>query len=69
VGLCAEFSSLSWLADTPEKALEGIRNLVADVLLNMGNTGEPINSLLPYEIAGNNLPVPQKSFPVQCSPF
>lgn len=42
VGLCAEFSSLSWLADTPEKALKGIRNLVADVLLDMGNTGEPV---------------------------
>ena len=24
VGLCAEFSSLSWLADTPEKALKFI---------------------------------------------
>lgn len=42
VGLCAEFSSLSWLADTPEKALKGIRNLVADVLLDMDNTGEPV---------------------------
>ena len=31
VGLCAEFPSLSWLADTPEKALKGIRNLVMDV--------------------------------------
>jgi predicted HicB family RNase H-like nuclease len=41
VGLCAEFSSLSWLADTPEKALKGIRNLVADVLLDMDKTGEP----------------------------
>jgi len=42
VGLCAEFPSLSWLADTPEKALKGIRNLVADVLLDMGETDEPI---------------------------
>jgi predicted HicB family RNase H-like nuclease len=42
VGLCAEFPSLSWLADTQEKALKGIRNLVADVLLDMGKTGEPI---------------------------
>ena len=24
VGLCAEFSSLSWLAKTPEAALKGI---------------------------------------------
>jgi predicted HicB family RNase H-like nuclease len=42
VGLCAEFPSLSWLTDTQEKALKGIRNLVADVLLDMGKTGEPI---------------------------
>jgi hypothetical protein len=36
--MCVEFPSLSWLADTPEKALKGIRNLVADVLLDMGKT-------------------------------
>jgi hypothetical protein len=36
VGLCAEFPSLSWLADTPEKALKGVRKLVADILLDMG---------------------------------
>ena len=42
MGLCAEFPSLSWLADTPEKALKGIRNLVTDVLLDMGKTDEPI---------------------------
>ena len=41
VGLCAEFPSLSWLADTQEKALKGIRNLVADVLLDMSKTNEP----------------------------
>lgn len=32
VGLCAEFPSLSWLAATPEDALTGIRQVVADVL-------------------------------------
>jgi predicted HicB family RNase H-like nuclease len=42
VGLCAEFPSLSWLADTPEKAIKGIRKLVADVLLDMSKTDEPI---------------------------
>ncbi len=42
VGLCAEFPSLSWLADTQEKALRGIRNLVGDVLMDMGKTDEPI---------------------------
>lgn len=42
VGLCAEFPSLSWLADTPEKALKGVRRLVADILLDMGKNSEPI---------------------------
>ena len=30
VGLCLEFPSLSWLADTPEAALNGIRQLVCE---------------------------------------
>lgn len=42
VGLCAEFSSLSWLAPTPEKALAGIRRLVAEVVADMQSTGEHI---------------------------
>jgi predicted HicB family RNase H-like nuclease len=42
IGLCAEFSSLSWLADTPEKALRGIRKLVADVLIDMVKNEEKI---------------------------
>lgn len=42
VGLCAEFSSLSWLAPTPEKALAGIRHLVAEVVADMQSTGEPV---------------------------
>lgn len=32
VGLCAEFSSLSWLAESPEEALHGIRQVVAEVV-------------------------------------
>jgi predicted HicB family RNase H-like nuclease len=42
VGLCAEFSSLSWLAPTPEKALAGIRRVVAEVVADMQAAGEPI---------------------------
>ncbi len=42
VGLCAEFPSLSWLADTPETALRGIRKVVEDVLNDMRKTGERI---------------------------
>ncbi len=35
VGLCAEFPSLSWLAQTPEAALRGIRKLVSDAIADM----------------------------------
>jgi predicted RNase H-like HicB family nuclease len=39
VGLCAEFPSLSWLANTPEAALVGIRALVAEVVADMAEAG------------------------------
>ncbi|MFZ2629909.1 MAG: toxin-antitoxin system HicB family antitoxin [Rugosibacter sp.] len=42
VGLCAEFPSLSWLARTPEAALKGIRQAVAEVVADMQATGEDI---------------------------
>ena len=35
VGLCAEFPSLSWLASSPEKALTGIRKVVAEIIKDM----------------------------------
>jgi predicted HicB family RNase H-like nuclease len=47
VGLCAEFPSLSWLASTPETALEGIRQVVADVVADMKVSDE----LVPEPIA------------------
>lgn len=46
VGLCAEFPSLSWLAPTPEKALSGIRRVVAQVVDEMTASGEPIPEAL-----------------------
>ena len=42
VGLCAEFPSLSWLAETPEKALRGIRKIVAEVISDMEGNNEKI---------------------------
>ena len=42
VGLCAEFPSLSWLAETPEEALKGIRQVVADVVTDLIENNEPI---------------------------
>ena len=42
VGLCAEFPSLSWLAKTPEAALKGIRQVVAEIVADMQAAGETI---------------------------
>jgi len=50
VGLCAEFPSLSWLADTPENALRGIRKVVENVLNDMRESGE----LIPEPIASKH---------------
>ena len=42
LGLCVEFPSLSWLAETPELALAGIRQVVSDVVADLQANGEPI---------------------------
>jgi predicted HicB family RNase H-like nuclease len=42
IGLCAEFPSLSWLASEPEAALQGIRQMVADVVVDLQANGEPV---------------------------
>lgn len=40
VGLCVEFPSLSWLAESLESALKGIRKVVEDVIKDMETSGE-----------------------------
>ena|ERR1035437_2771685 len=50
VGLCAEFPSLSWLAQTPEAALKGASKLVHEVIEDMLQNGEPV----PEPIATKN---------------
>ena len=42
VGLCIEFPSLSWLAETPEEALAGVRKVVAEVVADLEANGELI---------------------------
>jgi len=42
VGLCTEFPSLSWLAATQEDALQGIRQVVEDVVTDMVSSGEDV---------------------------
>ncbi len=40
IGLCAEFGSLSWLAETPEAALAGIRDVIATAIADMQANNE-----------------------------
>ena len=42
VGMCAEFPSLSWLAPSPEGALRGIREVVADAVTDMKKRREAV---------------------------
>jgi len=42
VGLCIEFPSLSWLAETPEEALAGVRQVVSEVVSDLEASGEPV---------------------------
>ncbi len=42
IGLCAEFPGLSWLSESPEEALRGIRNVVGDVIEDMKKNNEEI---------------------------
>jgi predicted HicB family RNase H-like nuclease len=42
IGLCAEFPSLSWLEPSPEDALMGVRQVVAQVVKDMKKNDEPI---------------------------
>jgi predicted HicB family RNase H-like nuclease len=42
VGLCAEFPSLSWLAENQEEAFKGIVSLVEDTIADMRKENEAI---------------------------
>ena len=42
VATCLEFPSLSWLAESRNAAIDGLEHLVAEVVADMGKTGEQI---------------------------
>jgi predicted RNase H-like HicB family nuclease len=50
VALCAEFPSLSYLAEKPTNALQGVVKLVGEVVADMDANGEPV----PEPIAAKN---------------
>ena len=53
VGLCVEFTSLSWLAKAPEAALAGIRRMVAQSVADMkANSEEPPPPLAEKQYSG-----------------
>jgi predicted HicB family RNase H-like nuclease len=57
VGLCAEFPSLSWLAETQEAAFQGIRDVVAGVVLDMQTNNEPTPEPIATKRYSGNLTV------------
>ena len=57
VGLCAEFPSLSWLAGTQEEALRGIREVVADVIVDMKANNEAVPEPLATKDYSGNLSI------------
>ena len=42
VATCLELPSLSWLAGTQEEALAGLRDVVAEVVADLADSGEPV---------------------------
>ena len=42
VGLCDQFSLMSWLAKTEKAALKGIKKAVKEAVADMQKNGEPI---------------------------
>lgn len=42
VATCAEFPSISWLAESPEQAIQGIRQVVGECIEDMKANGERV---------------------------
>lgn len=56
VATCAEFPSLSWLDETQEGALRGVKALVHDTLMEMRDSGDEIPTpIADKDFSGNLL--------------
>lgn len=56
-GLCAEFPSMSYLHENRSEALDGITNLVKDVVIDMETNGEKISEPIAEKIYSGKLQV------------
>ena len=61
VAVCLELPSLSWLAGTPQDALNGLERVVAEAVTDMSEQGEPVPTpLADQRFSGRfNLRVPE----------
>ena len=57
IGLCAEFPSLSWLAETKEAAIKGITDMVSNVIIDMESNDETIPMPLSTRSYSGNLSI------------
>lgn len=57
IGLCAEFPSLSWLAETKEAAIKGITDMVSNVIIDMESNDETIPVPLSTRSYSGNLSI------------
>jgi predicted HicB family RNase H-like nuclease len=57
IGLCAEFPSLSWLAETKEAAIRGTTDLVSNVVSDMESSNETIPVPLSTKHYSGNLSI------------
>ena len=57
IGLCAEFPSLSWLAETKEVAIRGTTDLVSNVVSDMESSNETIPVPLSAKHYSGNLSI------------
>jgi predicted HicB family RNase H-like nuclease len=57
IGLCAEFPSLSWLAETKEAAIKGITDIVSNVIIDMESNDETIPAPLSTRSYSGNLSI------------
>ena len=57
VGLCSEFPGLSWLEKDSGTALDGIRKLVAETIIDMESNGEKVPEPIAMKKFSGHIPL------------